>query len=97
MPSTIKVSSDCFNEIAAALEKQGKKLGQNVGNLTLEKDDELVDPINWKCATVRRDCLVEAVKADPKNAVKLAAKMYEFVTTGKTGNEETSEPKKDWK
>ena len=36
-------SMEFFPEIAAALEKQGKKLGQNVGNLTLEKDDEIVD------------------------------------------------------
>jgi hypothetical protein len=98
MPSEIKVSASTFHEIAQALEVQGKKLGTNVGALTLEKDDKIIDPVNWKFATIRRDCLVEAVKAYGSSGgtieiLKIANLMFEFVINGG----KNQDAKQEWK
>lgn len=96
----IKVSHDTFNEIEAALQSAGREIDGN-NDITIEKTDALVQPINFKLATVRRDCLCEAVKvatsgysAEVMNITDLANEMYEFVIKGK----QTTKPEKDgWK
>src|SRR3954469_6596417 len=89
---TIKVSSACYNEIATALEKQGLKLGTNVKGLTLTEDTTIVDPVDWRAATVRKDCIVAAANANThpgkQDIIILAEKMFQYVLTGKVVNDE---------
>lgn len=82
---TIKVSSACYNEIATALEKQGLKLGVNVKGLTIDQDMTIVDPVDWRAATVRKDCIVAASNANIpyRDRIKLADDMFQYVLTGK--------------
>lgn len=86
---TIKVSSACYNEIATALEKQGLKLGVNVKGLTIDQDISIVDPVDWRAATVRKDCIVAAasIKIDPNTILKMAEQMFQYVLTGKVGKQ----------
>lgn len=50
----IKVSVATWNEIAAALEAQGKKLGENAKKLEIEAVD-IERPVDMRVATIRRD------------------------------------------
>lgn len=87
---TIKVSSACYNEIATALEKQGLKLGVNVKGLTIDQDMTIVDPVDWRAATVRKDCIVAAANATcvETGIIILADQMFQYVLTGKVENAE---------
>ena len=93
--TTIKVSIPTFHEIASALEKQGKKLAVNTGIITIEKDDTIINPIDWRLATVRKDCIIEAVKTGDKNVLKLAKEMFNYVIEGKIENETKTEKAKE--
>jgi hypothetical protein len=57
----IKVSIPTFHEIVAALEVSGKKLDDS-SSITLEKTDAIERPLDWRCITIRKDCLTEACK-----------------------------------
>ena len=59
----IAISAASYNEIAAALEKKGYKLDLNVGIIQLEKNVELEHPIDYRLATIRRDCATVAARA----------------------------------
>lgn len=90
MPTQIKISSAAFNEFAAAMEKLGRKQGVNAGIITLEKDDLIVDPVDWRAATVRKDCLAGAVQlkdATTENITETTEKLFNFVITGKLEKE----------
>lgn len=85
MPTKIKVSAAAFNEFAAAMEKLGRKQGVNAGEITLEKDDTIVDPTDWRATTVRKDCLMAV--AQIKNItsgtlIETLDKVYHYVITG---------------
>lgn len=87
MPTKVKISAGAFNEFAAAMEKIGRKQGVNSGEITLEKDDIIVDPTDWRFATVRKDCLAGAVQlkdATTKNIVETTEKLFQYVV-GKAG------------
>lgn len=95
MPA-IKVSSACYNEIATALEKQGLKLGVNVKGLTIDQDMSIVDPVDWRAATVRKDCVTIACSTSPRivdcdtgktNLIEIAEEMFQYVLTGKVGKQ----------
>jgi hypothetical protein len=59
----LTVSAAAYNEIASALEKEGLKLGVNVGTLVLERGTELVQPIDYRLATIRKDAGLIAARA----------------------------------
>lgn len=87
MSKRLKVSHQTFNEIAGLLEQQGLKLGTNTNELLLEKGDNLVPPIDYRLATIRRDCIVEAVKvytADKArgNIQEIAENILQYVLYG---------------
>lgn len=91
--ATIKISVAAYHEIASALEKAGKKLGQNVGTLTIEKDDTIINPIDWRLVTVRKDCIIEANKNVEVSLclISLAEDIYKYIMEGK--GKENKEPK----
>lgn len=53
------------------------------------------DETNWKLATVRQNCLAEAMKITQTNTIQLAAQMTEFVISGKVP--EIEDKKEGWK
>lgn len=85
MPGKLKVSVSTFNEIASLLEKQGQKINQQ-GQFLIEKDTELQSPIDYRNATIRRDCIIEAVKmycVDREiDVIGIAGAMFAFILTG---------------
>lgn len=89
MPGRIKVSSLAFDEIAAALTRQGQKINEQ-GSCVIEKDMTIEQPYDFRLATIRKDCLVEAVKHlhnnGGANVVDLANQMFEFVLNGAKAN-----------
>lgn len=90
---TIKISVAAYHEIASVLEKAGRKLGQNVGTLTIEKDDTIINPIDWKLVTVRKDCIVEAVKSGEGDIVFNADKIFKYIMEGKIEEKKEIKPK----
>lgn len=92
MTIKLKVSEVCFNELAAAAEKVGLKI--NVGSITIDKDTTIVDPIDYRLATIRRDCINEAAKVwrygeNDDTFIEFADKVYQFVLRGKQAKLET--------
>lgn len=88
MPS-ITVSAATYNEIAAALQKQGLELDKNVTTLTIEKGTTLTPPIDYRLATIRRDCAdivgkfwKESQSEDYWDTVN---RLYEYVLNGPKG------------
>lgn len=91
MTTDLKVSESTYNEIANALDAQGKKVVPGA-ILTIEKDTTIVNPLDWRLITLRRDVSDIAVKvyaeADEdgnqacENFVRFAAELYEFVKSG---------------
>src|SRR5690242_14562742 len=59
---TIKVSSDCYSELFSAMKKQGYDLDTHKP-ITIEKDTNLTQPINFKMASMRHACLEAASTA----------------------------------
>lgn len=92
MPGKIKVSSQCFSEIAQQLAKQGQEINKQ-GSVIIEKDMTIEQPYDFRLATIRKDCLVEAVKAQPDNPISLAKLMFDFVLNGSIEQPTT----KEWK
>lgn len=94
MPPRIELSVQSFNEFAALLEKHGVHVNQR-GELFLAKDTALVPPIDYKAATIRKDCIAIAANlfksSEPKleDFVNYANKLYDYVILGVI-----SEPKK---
>lgn len=57
MPITeLKVSMECFNEIANALEAQGKKVNPEE-SITITKDTSIKGPVDWRLVKVKMDVL----------------------------------------
>lgn len=87
----ISVSQPCYNEIATALERHGIKLGENSKEILLERNDQLVQPTDWRMATVRKDCLMEAVKLTiplplkdrNQSVMEIADLFLEYIMNGK--------------
>ncbi len=82
----IKVSSATFNEIVQAFIKEGRKYEGGV-QITIEKSDELSQPIDFVLANKRYECLCEAVKyrqtlGHEDNVIDLANEMYQWMLTG---------------
>lgn len=84
--TTISVSTECYDEIASAMKAAG--LEATPDQLTIKRDATITQPIDFRLATIRRDCLVEAVKivSVPPNQVvagteiiAIAIQMYDFV------------------
>lgn len=64
--TVINVSMETFNEIANALDLQGKKINKD-DPITLVKDIALKSPIDWRCLQVRKDVLMAVVPVyEPK-------------------------------
>jgi hypothetical protein len=83
----LKVSVAAFHEIASLLEQQGFKPDGSVA-LTLEKGTLLEHPIDFRLATIRRDCAVAAARAfNPSEMgidfVKFTDTIFQYVLTGK--------------
>lgn len=76
---TINVSTECYDEIYAAMKAAGLEAMPN--ELTIKRDMTIQQPIDMRLATIRRDCLVEAVKCACPTAdkVNLAQQMFDFV------------------
>lgn len=93
----LRVSIACYNEIANALEAQGKKVERGA-IITLEKDDKIINPIDWRLVTLRRDTADIAAKVyndntktlvyndNTKTFVEFSKEFYEYVLTGNISN-----------
>ena|ERR1700677_1407412 len=93
----IKVSIASYNEIASALEQQGRKLEYGKP-ITIEKDDRIINPIDYKLATIRRDCADICAKVYNEghmekgiNFIEFCNHLFNFVLTNKLPNEEKKE------
>lgn len=81
--TTIAVSTECYDEIATAMKAAG--LEATPDQLTIKRDATITQPVDFRLATIRRDCLVEAVKHLSKeqhgeqDLITLAERMYDFV------------------
>ncbi len=93
--ATISVSIECYDEIATAMKAAGLEVTPDA--LTIKRDTTITQPVDFRLATIRRDCLVEAVKARPDAPLALAEEMYWFVI----GQAEIGHPgqtnKQEWK
>lgn len=87
----IEVSAACFNEIAAALEKKGHKIGENVGTLTIDKGTQFEQPIDYRLATIRKDAGLIAARAYTINEgvifVDFMDQIYQYIIEGKKAEE----------
>src|SRR5579864_989826 len=107
MAAELKVSIPTYNEIANALDALGKKFTPGVP-LTIEKDDKIINPIDWRLVTLRRDVSDIAAKvyaeSDPdgeqtsQNFVRFASELYQFALMGTVPEEkgiqsDTPQPK----
>lgn len=77
--ATISISTEAFDEFQVAMKAAG--LDTMPDQLVIKRDVNITQPIDFRLATIRRDCLIEAVKAnDAGSILELAQKMYDFVT-----------------
>jgi hypothetical protein len=107
----IKVSETCYNEIANALDRLGKKVEPGA-KITIEKNDKIINPIDLRAATMRRDAAQIAqvayrsditnttgqVSANPQSFVEFCNEIYQFILKGEY--QQVSQPtaaKKEWK
>ena len=79
---TILVSTECYDEIATAMKAAGLETTPDA--LTIKRDTTITQPVDFRLATIRRDCLVEAVKLTHSssvgiNTIATAREMYNFV------------------
>ena len=80
---TIKVSVATYNEISSELEKQGFKIDVNVANITLERGTKLEHPIDYRLATIRRDCVTAAARAYGHNlTIEQIDEIFKYVLMG---------------
>jgi len=95
---TLSISAASYNEIAAALEKKGMKLGENVGVLQLERGTKLEQPIDYRLATIRKDAALIAARICQGNPniliIDMIDEIYQYIINGK----QLLEPfKTEWK
>lgn len=65
---------------------------------TKPKEPDTKDTTDWKHATVRQNCLAEAVKVDSDDPISLAERMYRFVIGEPIKQSSTvAETQKEWK
>lgn len=79
--ATISISTEAFDEFQVAMKAAG--LETMPDQLVIKRDVSITQPIDFRLATIRRDCLVEAIKADPdrpSEVIDRAQRMYDFVT-----------------
>lgn len=85
----LNVSIPTYNEIAGLLEQAGKRY--NPGEpLQIGKTSALKPPIDYRLATIRRDCVIEASKIfaanqmyDQAMLVEMAEYFFQYVLHGK--------------
>lgn len=92
----IEISSASFHEVVDALAKQGYKLGDNADQVTLVKGTQIVQPIDFRMANVRKDAGLIAARAFKedmgKSFIYFMAEIYNYIIEGKV------EPiTKEWK
>ena len=98
MTTELKVSEQCYNEIANALDAAGKKVVPGAV-LTIEKDISIVNPLDWRLITLRRDVIDIAAKVYAEsddqdrqtitNFVQFASSCFEFVKLGTVPEKES--------
>jgi len=59
------LSIQSYNEIANIFDQMGVKVNDRQSGLMLDKGTILVPPVDIRQATIRRDVLIEAIKALP--------------------------------
>ncbi len=93
----LTVSIPTFNEIAGLLEQHGVKITDG-RSVTLEKGTALVPPIDYRMATIRKDCiaiganLYKETVAVPtaEEFLTFADKLLKYVLFGKSEPEENA-------
>ena len=95
----LKISVAAFNEIAQALQLTGKQLEAGAP-ITLTKDDKIVNPIDYRLATMRRDCaeicskVYNASHMDKGiNFLEFCQRTYNFVLMNDITEPDTDKPK----
>jgi hypothetical protein len=93
----LKVSISTYNEIASLLELQGIKLGENNNQLILEKDTQLLSPIDYRLVTIRRDVADIAAKSyniqnidNNVSFVEYVNELFNFVLKGEIPQKQTN-------
>ena len=99
----LTVSIATFNELAGVLEQQGLKVNDGK-TLTLDKGTFLVPPIDFRLATIRRDCVMEAAKiwreGQAQSFIETVNEIYQYVVFGKKDDDVKTEVNteiKGWK
>lgn len=83
----ITISTASYDEIASILEKQGFKLGTNVAEIVLAKGTEITQPVDFRLATIRRDCANLASRVYqgyflPDNFINFTDEVFQYVLKG---------------
>lgn len=84
----IEISVASYDEIAGILEKQGFKLGTNVAEIVLAKGTEITQPVDFRLATIRRDCanLASRVYQESSNMadtfINFTDEVFQYVLNG---------------
>lgn len=98
----LTVSIATFDEINAALEQQGFKLGTNVAEIVLTKGTELKQPIDFRLATIRRDCanlaarVCQGGKVSSYDFINFTNEVFGYVLNGAPEPIE-QQPQANWK
>ena len=97
--SKIKISISAFNEVAEALQKEGKQLGVNVITLTIDKGDFLAPDHDLRLASIRGDVVKTAAgvwrDSDTTGFIDFANKLFNFVLKGEIINQPIKSAWKD--
>lgn len=106
----IKVSAACYNELAETLNKLGKKIAPGA-TITIDKDEKIIDPTDWRFLKVRENAVMFAAQAYfnhnekgeriSEGFVEFANQVSGFILTGKMPTaplaiDETSASKEGW-
>lgn len=78
---TISISTEAFDEFQVAM--KAAELDTMPDQLVIKRDINIKQPIDFRLATVRMNCLTEAVKCGQHkedNIIEIAQEMYDFVT-----------------
>ena len=88
----ITISISAFNEVAAALEKQDKKLGVNVNTITIDKGDFLAPEHDLRMATIRGSVVASAAIAwkGDGSFIEFSDNLFNYVLFGKTSKPATT-------
>lgn len=83
----ITISTASYDEIASILEKQGFKLGTNVAEIVLAKGTEITQPVDFRLATIRRDCANLASRVYQRRHeagfIEFTDEVFQYVLNGK--------------